>query len=184
MKKCVVGVVCAAVLLALVLVPEYRKGKESASPVRSTQTKDSEKSQRAMEALAKSETLETQTDEYGLVEMTASVKIPDYSHYFSQCWEEAARGAKDEADFERRLFSLAEEKLQDGEVQWTTREVSVNLSLKDAAKKTWKDEELEELAAGEAFEQEMREFALEIMGDVISEYTNWETLAQTGEEEQ
>lgn len=30
----------------------------------------------------------------------------------------------------------------------------------------------------------MREFALEIMGDVISEYTNWETLAQTGEEEQ
>ena len=79
MKKCVVGAVCAAVLLALVLVPEYRKGKESASPVRSTQTKDSEKSQRAMEALAKSETLETQTDEYGLVEMTASVKIPDYS---------------------------------------------------------------------------------------------------------
>ena len=31
-----------------------------------------------------------ETDEYGLVEMMASVKIPDYSQYFSQCWEEAA----------------------------------------------------------------------------------------------
>lgn len=184
MKKIVVGAVCAAAVLVLVLaaVPAFREGRDTSVLVRSTQTKDSEKSQRAMEALAEPEALETRADEYGLVEMTASVRIPDYSQYFSQCWEEAAKEAKDEADFEKRLFALTEERTREGDVQWTTREVSVNLSLADEEKKAWKDEELEELARREAFEQEMREFALELVGGVIGQSTDWEALGQAGEE--
>ena len=182
MKIYAVYVVCAAAVLALLSVCGCL-GKEEDGPLtRSTQTEDSAKSQRAMEALAQPEVVETQADEYGLVELTASVKIPDYSLYFSQCWEEAAEWAKDEADFERRLFALAEEKAGGEEIQWTTREVLVDLSLADEEKKEWSGEELKEIARREAFEQEMREFALELVDEMAGRSIDWEAYAGAGEE--
>ena len=57
--------------------------------------------------------------------------------------------------------------------------VTANLPLSQM-----KDEELEELARREAFEQEMREFALELVGGVIGQSTDWEALGQAGEEAQ
>ena len=183
MKKCAVCGLCAAVLL-LALVPGCL-GKEEDEPLkRSTQTKESEKSQKAMEALAEPEAVETQADEYGLVAMTASVKIPDYSLYFSECWEEASQEAGDEAEFEEKLFALAEERTRSGDVEWTTREVTVNLSMLDGEKEEWSEEELAEAARREAFEQEMEEFALELMEEVLSQSVDVETYADGGEGEQ
>lgn len=151
---------------------------------RSTQTEESEKSQKAMEALAVPEDLELEEDEYGLLELTAKVRIPDYSWYFSENWEEAAAGAKDEKEFEVRLFQMAEETVSGGDVQWEEREITVSLSLADEARKAedWSQEELEELARQEAFQKELGEFALSLMGDWMSEETDWETLLKADEE--
>ena len=90
----------------------------------------------------------------------------------------------DLAEFEEKLFALAEERTRSGDVEWTTREVTVNLSMLDGEKEEWSEEELAEAARREAFEQEMEEFALELMEEVLSQSVDVEAYADGGEGEQ
>ena len=82
------------------------------------------------------------------------------------------------------LCALAEERTRSGDVEWTTREVTVNLSMLDGEKEEWSEEELAEAARREAFEQEMEEFALELMEEVLSQSVDVEAYADGGEGEQ
>ena len=58
----------------------------------------------------------------------------------------------------------------------------VDLSLADEEKKEWSGEELKEIARREAFEQEMREFALELVDEMAGRSIDWEAYAGAGEE--
>ena len=54
----------------------------------------------------------------------------------------------------------------------------------DGEKEEWSEEELAEAARREAFEQEMEEFALELMEEVLSQSVDVEAYADGGEGEQ
>ena len=79
----------------------------------------------------------------------------------------------DAAAFEARLFALAAEAVEREAVDsasYLTREVMVDLSVLDISreKEDWTDKELERLARQAAFEAELEEFALDIMGEYLT----------------
>ncbi len=146
---------------------------------RTTQTSDSRKYQKEMEQLAETGTIQIQEDDYGLLTLTVPVKIPDYSAYFSDFWEEASIEVKDEKEFEKKLFRMTADAVKaepPAESQLVTRQIVVELSMIDGSKgkDDWSQADLEELARREAFEEEMREFAMELVGSYLGYTTDWD----------
>lgn len=137
-------------------------GTDSQEKSRSYQTEKSKSYQKEMEQLAKLESWEIKGDEYGLLELTARVQLPDYSRAFEDSLAKALKNADDEAEFDEELFRLAAEVKE--ELPLVTHELRVNLSLLDEKKEKedWTEQEITELLAGEAFHREMQDFAMKL----------------------
>ena len=127
--------------------------KKNGMEARTTQTKESRKSEEQMMEFISVESMNVREQEYGFLELAAECQLPDYSEYFKryQAAEAVEREAVDSASY-------------------LTREVMVDLSVLDISreKEDWTDKELERLARQAAFEAELEEFALDIMGEYLT----------------
>lgn len=146
--------------------------KKNGMEARTTQTKESRKSEEQMMEFISVESMNVREQEYGFLELAAECQLPDYSEYFKRYQQEASAGT-DAAAFEARLFALAAEAVEREAVDsasYLTREVMVDLSVLDISreKEDWTDKELEKLARQAAFEAELEEFALDIMGEYLT----------------
>lgn len=142
------------------------------------------KIQEKLEEYAKVESVSVHEDDYGLLETTARVEIPEYSAIFAEYLEEVSETAKDENDFEKKLFALTEKKVKEAmkeettdEFGWVSHEVMVELSLLDDEKEEWSEEELESLARRAAFEKELENFALDIVQAYMADKVDWDAPA-------
>ena len=92
------------------------------------------------------------------------VTMPDYSAYMLQYMAQAGETAKDEDDFEQKLYKLVLEAAADAPPD-CTREVSVNLSAlnEKKAQKDWTEKELIAAAQQAAFDAEVEEFCLGLL---------------------
>lgn len=118
-----------------------------------------------------------ETDALTGVGMTATVTMPDYSAYMLQYMAQAGETAKDEADFEQKLYKLVLEAAADAPQDYT-REVSVNLSAlnEKKAQKDWTEKELIAAAQQAAFDAEVEEFCLGLLaGSYPGDFTPEET---------
>lgn len=99
-------------------------------------------------------------------QLTATVAMPDYSAYMDGCFEEAARTAKNESDFEKKLYTLVLE-AADGADADCTREVTLDLSALDADKAAadWTQAELDSAAKKAAFDAEVEEFCFALLAE-------------------
>ncbi len=165
--------------------------------VRTTQTRDSKKSEKKLKELISIEDIKIRETEYGLLELSGTGRFPDFSVYFEEHNKEAAETG-DAMEYEKRLLALTAEDLkgekkaskkdsgkggadgpegaEDSSVPYVTRKLTVDLSAVDGSrgKDEWKDKELEELLRQAAFDSELEEFALKLMGDYLSRSTDWE----------
>lgn len=124
-----------------------------------------------------------ETDELSNVSMTATVTMPDYSKYMLVCLPEAEAAAKNEADFEKQLYTLVS-KAADGAPADCTREVTIDLTaLNDRkAQKDWKYEELVDAARQAAFDAEVEEFCLQLLaGEFPADLPSAETESEAAE---
>lgn len=118
-----------------------------------------------------------ETDALTGVGMTATVTMPDYSSYMLQYMAQAGETAKDEDDFEQKLYKLVLEAAADAPPD-CTREVSVNLSAlnEKKAQKDWTEKELIAAAQQAAFDAEVEEFCLGLLaGSYPGDFTPEET---------
>lgn len=194
--------ICAAVLIILAILaalavlgfvvikkgllplPEIGNREEG----RTTQTISSKRSEKRLMEFISIEDMEIGETEYGFLELSAVCKLPDYSAYFEQYKEDAAEKG-DAAAFEKRLFARTAEALKadnrKASVPYVTRELVVDLSAVDISrgKDEWKEKELEALLRQAAFEEELEEFAMDIMSDYLSQTIDWEEekIEQTDE---
>lgn len=157
--------------LAAVLISCRHFGEED-SDMQMSRTK---KSMEYQEELAEAVSVDKGTvseDEYGEQMLTAVVTMPDYSALFHLCREGAEADAKDFKEFEERLLELARDyektEAADG-IETITQEICI-FPL-DSGVLLNSDESLSEealrLIAREAVEEELREFAM----DIMMEYT-------------
>lgn len=185
----VVGVGYFAVQKTTDVIPSVGSffGGEDNEEVRSTQTKKSKQSEEQLKERITAKNLSIAVDEYGLLKLSAQAEMPDFSAYFANCLETAEAEAKDAYAFEELLFSQTEAALADaGTASYITQEVTVNLTAEDGTKTKddWTDEELMALAKQSAFEDELAEFAADILGDYLSRSTNWEAVKAGLEDEE
>lgn len=178
MKKKIFKLILAILALLLLGFGLSRLGigpfsqKKTGMEVRTTQTKESRKSEEEMMEFIFVESMNVREQEYGFLELAAECQLPDYSEYFKRYQQEAS-AETDAAAFEARLFALAAEAVEREAVDsasYLTREVTVDLSVLDISreKEDWTDKELEKLARQAAFEAELEEFALDIMGEYLT----------------
>lgn len=122
-----------------------------------------------------------ETDESENVSMTAEVTLPDYSAYMAQCLEQAALEAKDEKDFEEKLYKLVLEATKEAPAD-ATREVAVDLTALDPEKvqRDWTLKELTEAVRQAAFDAEVEEFCLDLLRDSFP--TEYFTESEAGAE--
>lgn len=148
----------------------------------SYQTKNSKNYQKEMEKLAVAESWRIEADEYGILQLTAQVKIPDYSQAFEDNLAEALKNSDDEAEFDEELFRLASEAKE--ELPFVTHEIQMNLSLLDEkkAKEDWTEREITKLLAGEAFHREMQDFAMKLTELYLSSGEGQEETVETEKE--
>lgn len=180
----VIVLILLGVLLFLGMKGRPNGGSESAAKSRSYQTKKSKSYQKEMEQMAKPESWEIKTDEGGLLELTARVQLPDYSRAFEDSLAEALKNSDDEAEFDEELFRLAAEARE--ELPYVTHELRINLSLlnEKKAKEDWTEQEIAELLAGEAFNREMQDFAMELVELYMSIGEDEESAAEAGKEDE
>ena len=182
-KKGALAVLAAAILAALALVVMKTglfplSGSGKGDEVRTTQTRDSRKSEKKLKELIFIENMEIRETKYGLLELSGTGRFPDFSVYFEEHNEEAAETG-DEREYEKLLFALTAEDLTGEEKasdSYVTRELTINLSVVDVhrGKDEWKEQELKELLRQAAFDSELEEFALNLVGDYLSGSTDWE----------
>ncbi|MGN0478226.1 MAG: hypothetical protein ACI4GO_02215 [Hominenteromicrobium sp.] len=126
-----------------------------------------------------------ETDTLTGVGMTATVTMPDYSAYMLQYAVQAGETAKDEEDFEQKLYKLVLEAAAEAPAD-CTREISVNLSVlnEKKAQKDWTEKELIAAAQQAAFDAEVEEFCLELLsGSYFDAAASIETAeSEAGEE--
>ncbi len=157
-------------------------GSDSLEKSRSYQTKKSQSYQNEMEQLAVVESWKIEVDEYELLQMTAQVKLPDYSQAFADSLAEALKNSDDEAEFDEELFRLASE--AKGALPFAIHEIQMNLSLLDEkkTKEDWTEKEITKLLAGEAFQREMQDFAMKLTELYLSSGEGQEETAETEKE--
>lgn len=183
------------------VISSHLGGEESEDEdTRSTQTKESKISEEELLAYIKVEDLDIQENEYGTLELTAQASMPDFSAYFAENTDAAEADAADAYEFEEQLFAKTEEMLAEEAgssaeaggssaeavdfaertgIYYITQEITVNLADKDGTKEKddWTEEELTVLAKQEAFDGELEEIAMEIMGNFLSAATDWDAEA-------
>lgn len=103
-------------------------------------------------------------DENGFLTAEVSVSMPDYSVLMGQCVQEAEKNAKDEEDFENKLYELTVQACS-GEYPTVQRSVTVDLTQLDEKKEKgdWTQEDILSAAQDAAFQAEEEEFCLEII---------------------
>lgn len=172
------------IFLFLVFRERFSESLDSQEGNRSYQTRKSKKYQKEMEEMAIIENWKIETDEYGLLELTAQVKFPDYSQVFEDSLVMALENSEDESEFDEELFRLAAE--TEEELLFVTQEIRVNLSLLDENKRKedWTEEEITEILSREIFNREMLDFAmkLEELYRSISEEQNEASVMEKGDE--
>lgn len=172
------------IFLFFVFRERFSESLDSQEENRSYQTRKSKKYQKEMEEMAKIENWKIETDEYGLLELTAQVKFPDYSQVFEDSLVMALENSEDESEFDEELFRLAAE--TEEELLFVTQEIRVNLSLLDENKRKedWTEEEITEILSRETFNREMLDFAmkLEELYRSISEEQNEASVMEKGDE--
>ncbi len=178
----------AGIFLFFVIREKSPRSLESQEGNRSYQTKKSQNYQKEMEKKAKIENWKIEADEYGLLELTAQVKFPDYSQVFADNLAEALKNSGNEAEFDEELFRLASEAGED--ISFVTHEIKINLSLLDEnkTKEDWSEEIIADLLSREAFSREMQDFAMSLVELYMSideeqeEETEIEKVTEKGEE--
>lgn len=192
-KGIVFGILVLLVAVGAGCILLSRPKEKEEKKVRTTQTKESRKSEEYMETFILMETLDVRETDQGSLELSASVKLPDYSSYFEKYESEAAEEGGDEAAFEKKLFALTAEAVKadaaetaDFQASYIVREIVVDLLALDDSKcaADWTKKELEAAAKQKAFEAEMEEFALDIMGNFLSGISNWEAVLSDEEKEE
>lgn len=120
----------------------------------------------ALQAKAELTNYRVSTDGAGEVSMTAQVAVPDYSFYMAQVCDAAAERAQNEEEFEKILYELTLEAVENaGEPVRTVQEFTVRLSDVNPEKvqADWMYDELIALSQDIAFTRETDEFCLEIL---------------------
>lgn len=110
------------------------------------------------------ESCTVESDDAQRTQLTATVSLPDYSAYMLDCLAEAERTAKDENDFEEKLYALVLDAAADAPDS-ATREIAVDLTALDDGKapEDWTETELDAAARDAAFDAEVEEFCLALL---------------------